>query len=122
MNTFGERLRELRNKRGLSAKETGAIFGLAQSTISGYESGDRQPDFDTVLAIAKYFGVSTDYLLGNKREIESADLTPEEAELLEELKKEAAFYDFLDADEDKKREIIEGLKLIIRGGLYKRDK
>lgn len=61
---FGERLRELRKKRKLTMKDVGAKFGLAESTISGYENNLRKPDMDTVEKIADFFEVTVDYLLG----------------------------------------------------------
>ncbi|MBR2175652.1 MAG: helix-turn-helix transcriptional regulator [Clostridia bacterium] len=39
-------------------------LNLAQNTISQYETGVREPDFQTLIAIADYFNVSIDYLLG----------------------------------------------------------
>lgn len=61
---FGVRLRELRREKGLTMKELGKKFSLAESTISGYENGNRKPDLDMIDAFADYFEVSTDYLLG----------------------------------------------------------
>ena len=59
------RLRELRKKCGITMKELGATIGVAESTISQYETGKRQPDYETLLKLGEYFGVTTDYLLGN---------------------------------------------------------
>lgn len=56
-------LRTLRKNKGLSMKSLGEIIGVAESTISQYETGKREPDFETLLKIAEYFNVSTDYLL-----------------------------------------------------------
>ena len=39
-------------------------FGVTNQTISLWETGQREPDFDTLVKIAKYFNVTTDYLLG----------------------------------------------------------
>jgi transcriptional regulator with XRE-family HTH domain len=62
---FGERLRELRkSKTKYTMKEFGRIFNLAESTISGYETGSRKPDMETIQRLADYFEVSIDYLLG----------------------------------------------------------
>lgn len=58
------RIRELRKQRGITMKELGKVVGVAESTISHYETGKRQPDNHTLLALAEYFGVSVDYLLG----------------------------------------------------------
>lgn len=57
-------LRTLRRKYKLSMKALGQFLGLAESTISLYEAGRRQPDNDTLVKIANFFGVTTDYLLG----------------------------------------------------------
>lgn len=59
------RLRELRKRCDLTMKEFGSRFGLAESTISQYETGKRQPDYEQLLKFSEYFGVSVDYLLGN---------------------------------------------------------
>jgi len=61
---YGDRLRLLREKKGLTAKELGDIFNLAESTISGYENGNRTPDAEKINRFADYFSVSTDYLFG----------------------------------------------------------
>ena len=53
-------------KNQLSMKQFGAIFGLAESTISLYETGKRDPDNNTLIAFANYFNVSLDYLLGRE--------------------------------------------------------
>lgn len=47
------------------AKDLATQFHVAQNTISGWEKGIRDPDTDTVAALAAFFDVSTDYLLGN---------------------------------------------------------
>lgn len=76
------KLRELRKRCGITMKELGAEIGVAESTISQYETGKRQPDYETLLRIGEYFGVSVDYLLGqekapaenDKREINDDDI------------------------------------------------
>ena len=60
-------LRELRRKCGITMKELGAVIGVAESTISQYETGKRQPDYETLLKLSEYFGVSVDYLLGAEK-------------------------------------------------------
>ena len=56
-------LRILRKNKGLSMKELGEIIGVAESTVSQYETGKREPDFETLLKLGEYFNVSVDYLL-----------------------------------------------------------
>lgn len=58
------RIRELRKEKNLSQKDLATQFHVAQNTISGWEKGIRDPDTDTVAALAAFFDVSTDYLLG----------------------------------------------------------
>lgn len=58
-------IRELRKKQNISMKELGLSIGVSESTVSLYENGKRQPDYDTLIRIADYFNVSTDYLLGH---------------------------------------------------------
>ena len=64
-NVFGKKLRELRLERQLSQRELGTIFSVCNQTISFWETGAREPDLDNLLAIARYFDVPTDELLGN---------------------------------------------------------
>lgn len=67
------RLRELRKQKGLTMKQLGDLVGLAESTISLYETGKRQPDQDTMVFFADFFGISIDYLLGREEETEQTE-------------------------------------------------
>lgn len=58
------RLKELRSKRRISQVRLAMDLNMSQNTISRYETGEREADYDTLIAIADYFGVSVDYLLG----------------------------------------------------------
>ena len=62
MGSFGNVLRKLRKQDGLTQTELGKALGLSYSTISMYERGEREPDFETLEIIADYFNVSMDYL------------------------------------------------------------
>jgi transcriptional regulator with XRE-family HTH domain len=61
---FGQRIRKLRQARGLTMKELGQQLRLAESTISGYESESRKPDIEILHKLADYFEVNIDYILG----------------------------------------------------------
>ena len=71
MNSFKNMLKYLREREGYSQSELAAKLGISKSTISMYEVGNRQPDFETEEAIADLFNVSLDFLRGktidNKR-------------------------------------------------------
>ena len=64
MNKFSEKLKELRKDKDLSQKKLANDLNVDQRSISNWEKGIREPDFNTLIRIAKYFDVKTDYLLG----------------------------------------------------------
>lgn len=69
---MNNRIRELRKQHKMTMKELGAVVGLAESTISQYETGKRQSDNKTLLKLGEYFNTSVDYLLGSTRTNENA--------------------------------------------------
>ncbi len=65
-NYLGKIIKDLRLEEGISQRELGNRLNVCNQTVSFWENGQREPDLDTLLKIAKYFQVSTDYLLGNE--------------------------------------------------------
>ena len=63
-NGVADKLRELRAKTGQSQDAVAAAIGVAQSAIGRYESGKRIPRSEILSALAAYYGVSADYLMG----------------------------------------------------------
>ena len=57
------RLKELRQSRGISQLKLAPDLNMNQNSISRYENGQRQADYETLIAFADYFDVSIDYLL-----------------------------------------------------------
>lgn len=57
MNYFGTRLKYLRKQDGLVQQDLANALGVSKSTISMYETGNREPDFETLEKIADYFNV-----------------------------------------------------------------
>ena len=57
------RLKELREKRAISQLKLAMDLGLTQNSVSRYESGTREADYKTLIALADYFNVSIDDLL-----------------------------------------------------------
>ena len=64
MKIFAEKLKSLREEKNLSQVALSTQFGVDKSTIAKYETGDREPDLETLVKFAKFFNVSTDFLLG----------------------------------------------------------
>lgn len=61
---FPERIKELRLKKRYTQKQIADKIGITRPAYTAYESGKRQPDFETLTKLSKIFGVTTDYLLG----------------------------------------------------------
>lgn len=66
------RIKEIRKSKKITAKELAVNVNVAESTMSLYENGKREPDYKTLLNIAQYLDVSVDYLLGKESDA-SAD-------------------------------------------------
>ena len=64
MATFSERLRELRMERGLKQREMAEVCGLKLRGYQQYEYNESYPEVPGLVALADYFGVSLDYLMG----------------------------------------------------------
>lgn len=63
-NVLGKTIKELRVAQGLSQRQLGEKLDVCNQTVSFWEGGKREPDLDTLIKIADYFGVSVDFLLG----------------------------------------------------------
>ena len=63
MTCFAARLKQLRKQRGMTQTEVAAAIGVTRSVVSLYETEMRQPSPDMIVALARLYGVSTDYLL-----------------------------------------------------------
>ncbi len=78
MNVVGTRLRELRQNSSMTqeqlAHKLSEITGvnISTRTVSGYETGTREPDIRTLVSIASYFNISLDWLLGISNRMERA--------------------------------------------------
>lgn len=64
MNTFPQRIKELRIANNLTQKEVANFIGMSLMAYAHYELGDRQPSLDTVNKLCDLFTVTSDYLLG----------------------------------------------------------
>lgn len=71
-NVFGTRLMELRRNRGITRENLADIFEMSANTLRNYENGSREPGHQFIIRVAKYFDVTTDYLLGVGNEQEKS--------------------------------------------------
>ena len=61
---FSERLKALRAGKGIRQSELAALIGVRNTAVSMMESGSRSPSVEVLIALADYFNVSLDYLVG----------------------------------------------------------
>lgn len=90
---FAERLRELRIEKNLTQDELAQATALSHGCIAMLETNKRAPSGSTVIALAEFFEVTTDYLLGLEDEIgvkkysapmkKTAELSPDGKDLLD---------------------------------------
>ena len=62
--TFCERLKELRTNRKTTQKTMSSVLGVTERGYQHYELGTREPSMERLSALADYFDVSIDYLVG----------------------------------------------------------
>ena len=84
---LGERLQKQRLLLNISQKEAAIVIGASASVISNYESGERTPSIENLIALANLYHVSTDYLLGftsdNKIVLDTSMLNQSQTQILQ---------------------------------------
>lgn len=84
------RLKELRMSQNLSQADVSKKLEISPSIISGYETGERTPSTENLLALSYLYKCSTDYLLGKSNDkpfvvLDTDGLTSEQVEVLQDL-------------------------------------
>ena len=83
MSKFSEKFKELRKSRNLSQQELADYLHTSKSSVNMYERGEREPGLEMLEAIADYFNVDMDYLIG-KADVANKALSSSPAPLLTE--------------------------------------
>lgn len=87
VNGLGERLQKQRQLLKLSQKEVAVAIGVSPSIISNYESSERVPSVENLMALAGLYRCSVDYLLGiqslSQPTIDTSMLTEKQLQLLQ---------------------------------------
>lgn len=104
---FGARIKALRDSRGLDQQDIGNLFKMGKSTVSQWESG-RLPHPTIIAALATFFDVSTDYLLGltNERNPGSGVQAIDDPEVVEFMKTVTGEFRLDKNISDKEKQII----------------
>lgn len=64
MTPFSTRLREIRKEKEKKQKECAAYLGIQVRSYQAYEGGEREPGIKSLIALADFFDVTLDYLMG----------------------------------------------------------
>lgn len=88
INGLGERIKDQRELKRLSQKGLADKIGVSASIVSNYENGERTPSLDILMALARVFQCTTDYLLGfekleKDKVLDVSMLTDEQRKLLQ---------------------------------------
>lgn len=67
---FSQKIYFLRTKRGLTQKELATLTGLTQGVIAKYETKGTRPSGDTLIKLAKVFGIKPEILIDDERSVQ----------------------------------------------------
>lgn len=125
MSSFKDRLRALRKQNVLSQQELADKMGVTKQTISQYERGVREPDFESLEALCDIFNVSSDYILG-KANITMRFLTEGDLELLNRPSlspdESSLLEDYRELNDEGKAIARSTVRGLAAGGAYKKEK
>lgn len=88
-----ENLKKLRTSKNMSQQKLAEMIGVSQPQIHSYESGEYEPDAETLKNIANIFETSVDYLVGNTdimhkiERVEKYELNQDESNLIDQYRK-----------------------------------
>lgn len=68
MKTYVDRIRELREDNDLKQKNIAELLSTTQQVYSRYENGTNEMPVRHIITLARYYGVSCDYILGESNE------------------------------------------------------
>lgn len=83
METIGERIKYLRTTKNVSLQELADVIGKSKSNIHGYENNSYEPSAQTIIALCKFFDISSDWLLlGKEFQYQNFSLTEQEKKII----------------------------------------
>lgn len=112
--SFSKNLKALRKKYNVTQETLAKFLNVTRPTIAGYETKNKEPDFDRLILIADFFGVSTDYLLKGEQ-TESMLLEEDNKDIKSKLAATEDYSEFIEVisrlSENDKKELLELAKL-----------
>lgn len=79
---FADRLKEMRNAKGVTQIQLASDLGVSKGTVAMWETGKREPNFETLCALSDYFDKRIDYILGQTEDKTSPKMKDEDMEQL----------------------------------------
>ena len=70
--TIGERLYNLRKEKGISQEALANELNVSRQSVSKWETGESTPDFDKIIPLCEFYGITSDELLSGKKDIVAA--------------------------------------------------
>lgn len=116
---YGERLRQLRNKKNWIIEEVAEKLEISRSTYAGYETEDRKPPIHNLIKLSKLYNVSVDYILGLTDE---PDIKQLEYDASKYLKKSNLNWNGVPLTETELTPIADLLEVIVRDRLPKQNR
>lgn len=92
---FAKRLKELRKESNITQVQLADALGVSKGTVAMWETGKRQPNFETLNALSNIFDKRIDYILGYSNDSSSAQMNEEEIEQLGTWQTEEDFYEMM---------------------------
>lgn len=108
---LAKRIKELRLQKGMTQEDFADVLGLSQQTIAMWENGKSSPKIDALNAMADYFEVTTDYLLGRTEQKPTPPLSEEQILLLG---------DFEELDTINRQKVFSYIRDLIRSQSFSR--
>lgn len=110
----GNRLKEIRKKRGLTQEELGKLINVTKVSVCCYEKETQLPSLDTLDDLTKVFGVDANYFFGKDVPVVMEDtkdyvvyLAKEDLELINEIKQNKELYNMLISDPKRMVELVD---------------
>jgi len=113
METLGQKIKKLRKRNGLTQADLARELGVSGSAVGMYEQDRRTPDNETLLTICSIFGVSTDYMLGNKEGVTDVSV------VLDDFNKKLTKYNALMFDgrplsDEERKQVFDTIEYVAR--------
>lgn len=90
---FADRLKEIRAEKGITQVQLAETMGVSKGTVAMWETGKREPNFETLNQLSEIFDKRIDYILGYSNDTSSPQMTEEDIEQLGVWETEEQFHE-----------------------------